>query len=62
MRKLLASGAVPDTWAPNGSSALMLAAAANGTEALAVLLEAGATLELQVRVCVRGGGGGMVCG
>ncbi|GLI70897.1 hypothetical protein VaNZ11_015921 [Volvox africanus] len=47
MRKLLASGAVPDTWAPNGSSALMLAAAANGTEALAVLLEAGATLELQ---------------
>ncbi|GIL60397.1 hypothetical protein Vafri_14845 [Volvox africanus] len=47
MRKLLGSGAVPDTWAPNGSSALMLAAAANGTEALAVLLEAGATLELQ---------------
>ncbi|EFJ40619.1 hypothetical protein VOLCADRAFT_99563 [Volvox carteri f. nagariensis] len=47
MRKLLASGAVPDTWAPNGSSALMLAAAANGTEAMTVLLEAGATLELQ---------------
>ena len=47
MRRLLASGAVPDTWAPNGSSALMLAAAANGTDALKVLLEAGATLELQ---------------
>ncbi|KXZ46695.1 hypothetical protein GPECTOR_41g659 [Gonium pectorale] len=47
MRKLLSSGAVPDTWAPNGSSALMLAAAANGVEALRVLLEAGASLELQ---------------
>lgn len=47
MRKLLANGAVPDTWAPNGSSALMLAAAANGTDALCVLLGAGATLELQ---------------
>jgi hypothetical protein len=36
MRKLLNEGAVPDTWAPNGSSALMLAAAANSTEALKV--------------------------
>ncbi len=51
MRKLLSCGAVPDTWAPNGSSALMLAAAANGAEALAVLLEAGATVELQVQEC-----------
>ena len=34
MRLLLAAGAVPDTWAPNGSSALMLAAAANGVAAL----------------------------
>lgn len=47
MKQLLAAGAVPDTWAPNGSSALMLAAAANGVEALKVLLEGGATLELQ---------------
>lgn len=36
MRLLLAAGAVPDTWAPNGSSALMLAAAANGVAALQV--------------------------
>jgi hypothetical protein len=36
MRALLAAGAVPDTWAPNGSSALMLAAAANGVAALKV--------------------------
>lgn len=36
MKKLLQDGAVPDTWAPNGSSALMLAAAANGTQALEV--------------------------
>ncbi|WIA18218.1 hypothetical protein OEZ85_009690 [Tetradesmus obliquus] len=47
MRALLAAGAVPDTWAPNGSSALMLAAAADGVAALKVLLEGGATLELQ---------------
>jgi hypothetical protein len=36
MQQLLAAGAVPDTWAPNGSSALMLAAAADGKEALKV--------------------------
>jgi ankyrin repeat protein len=36
MRALLAAGAVPDTWAPNGSSALMLAAAANGVAAMKV--------------------------
>lgn len=36
MRALLAAGAVPDTWAPNGSSALMLAAAADGVAALKV--------------------------
>ncbi len=47
MRRLLADGAVPDTWAPNGSSALMLAASVNGTEALKVLLEHGASVELQ---------------
>eukprot|EP00775_Hariotina_reticulata_P007788 gene7788-7986_t len=47
MRLLLAAGAVPDTWAPNGSSALMLAAAADGVTALQVLLEGGATIELQ---------------
>ncbi|GAX79495.1 hypothetical protein CEUSTIGMA_g6936.t1 [Chlamydomonas eustigma] len=47
MRRLLTEGAVPDTWAPNGSSALMLAASADAHEALKVLLGAGATLELQ---------------
>lgn len=36
LRALLAAGAVPDTWAPNGSSALMLAAAADGVTALEV--------------------------
>lgn len=36
MRKLLRDGAVPDTWAPNGSSALMLAASVDGTAALQV--------------------------
>eukprot|EP00878_Enallax_costatus_P008107 GHUV01008478.1.p1 GENE.GHUV01008478.1~~GHUV01008478.1.p1 ORF type:complete len:356 (+),score=151.08 GHUV01008478.1:628-1695(+) len=36
MRALLVAGAVPDTWAPNGSSALMLAAAADGVTALEV--------------------------
>jgi hypothetical protein len=33
---LVAAGAVPDTWAPNGSSALMLAAGCNAVETLAV--------------------------
>lgn len=47
MRELLVAGAVPDTWAPNGSSALMLAAAADAVEALIVLLEGGASVELQ---------------
>eukprot|EP00798_Chlamydomonas_sp_ICE-L_P024342 gene24342-9958_t len=47
MRKLLAKGAVPDTWAPNGSSALMLAASANAAKSLKVLLGAGASIELQ---------------
>ena len=36
MIKLLAGGAVPDTWAPNGSSALMLAASADNAQALKV--------------------------
>ncbi len=44
---IMLQGAVPDTWAPNGSSALMLAASADAVENLGVLLEAGATLELQ---------------
>ncbi|GFH16233.1 ANK_REP_REGION domain-containing protein, partial [Haematococcus lacustris] len=47
MQRLLRNGAVPDTWAPNGSSALMLAASVDSTTALQVLLDAGATLELQ---------------
>jgi ankyrin repeat protein len=47
MRELLAAGAVPDTWAPNGSSALMLAASVDSGGALAVLLEGGASVELQ---------------
>lgn len=47
MRELLGAGAVPDTWAPNGSSALMLAAAADAVAAVDVLLEAGASVELQ---------------
>lgn len=38
MRMLLAAGAVADTWAPSGSSALMLAAAADGVPALQVRL------------------------
>lgn len=38
MRLLMAAGAVPDTWAPNGSSALMLAASANGVAAVQVRL------------------------
>ncbi|BDA50422.1 probable Ankycorbin at N-terminal half [Coccomyxa sp. Obi] len=44
---LLEAGAVPDTWAPNGSSALMLAAAVDSVDALQVLLKNGATVELQ---------------
>jgi hypothetical protein len=36
MKRLLKGGAVPDTWAPNGSSALMLAASADATAALQV--------------------------
>jgi ankyrin repeat protein len=47
MKRLFQAGAVPDTWAPNGSSALMLAAAADGGAALQVLMDNGATLELQ---------------
>jgi hypothetical protein len=47
MKRLLQQGAVPDTWAPNGSSALMLAASCNGTAALQVLLQNGASIELQ---------------
>ncbi len=47
MNRLLKQGAVPDTWAPNGSSALMLAASCNGTAALQVLLQHGASIELQ---------------
>jgi hypothetical protein len=47
MQRLLKQGAVPDTWAPNGSSALMLAASCNGTAALRVLLQHGASIELQ---------------
>ncbi len=39
MSKLLKEGAVPDTWAPNGSSALMLAAATGGANALKVKLK-----------------------
>ena len=61
MRKLLSDGAVPDTWAPNGSSALMLAASSNHVAALAVLLDAGATLELQVRWARAVPGGGVFC-
>ena len=45
---LLQAGAVPDTWAPNGSSALMLAAAVDSVEAIRILLDNGATVELQV--------------
>ncbi len=45
---LLRAGAVPDTWAPNGSSALMLAAAVDSVDAIVTLLDNGATVELQV--------------
>ena len=47
MKALLACGAVCDTWAPNGSSALMLAAAIDCTAGVELLLSNGATLELQ---------------
>lgn len=46
-RKLLAAGAVPDTWAPSGSSSLMLAASVDCAEGVALLLDHGASLELQ---------------
>lgn len=46
-RQLLAAGAVPDTWAPNGSSALMLAASVDCAEGVALLLDNAASLELQ---------------
>ena len=47
VRGLLAAGAVPDTWAPNGSSALMLAASVDCAEGVALLLGSAASLELQ---------------
>jgi hypothetical protein len=47
MRQLLSHGAVCDTWAPNGSSALMLAASADSGEAAALLLQHQASVELQ---------------
>lgn len=47
MRALLAAGAVCDTWAPNGSSALMLAASADCAEGVGLLLDHAASLELQ---------------
>jgi len=47
MTELTKKGAVADTWAPNGQSSLMLAAAANSPEAITLLLSAGASLELQ---------------
>jgi hypothetical protein len=47
MTELTKKGAVADTWAPNGQSSLMLAAAANSAKAITLLLSAGASLELQ---------------
>ena len=47
MRGLLEAGAVCDTWAPNGSSALMLAASADCAEGVGLLLDHAASLELQ---------------
>jgi hypothetical protein len=47
VRALADAGAVPDTWAPNGQSALMLAAAGDSAEGVGLLLERGASLELQ---------------
>lgn len=46
-RTLLAAGAVCDTWAPNGSSALMLAASVDCAECVGMLLDHSASLELQ---------------
>lgn len=46
-RALLAAGAVCDTWAPNGSSALMLAASVDCAEGVGLLLDHAASLELQ---------------
>ncbi|KAI7835965.1 hypothetical protein COHA_010164 [Chlorella ohadii] len=46
-RALLAAGAVCDTWAPNGSSALMLAASVDCAECVGLLLDHSASLELQ---------------
>lgn len=48
MRQLLRQGAVCDTWAPNGSSALMLAASIDCAPGVELLLGNGATVELQV--------------
>ncbi|RMZ52750.1 hypothetical protein APUTEX25_000869, partial [Auxenochlorella protothecoides] len=47
MRALLARGAVCDTWAPSGSSALMLVASADSRPGVELLLAHGATMELQ---------------
>ena len=47
MRNLTEKGAVPDTWAPNGQSSLMLAAAADSPQGVELLLKAGASAELQ---------------
>lgn len=47
IRELTAKGAVADTWAPNGQSALMLAAASNSAEGAKLLIDTGASLELQ---------------
>lgn len=51
MRLLLAAGAVPDTWAPNGSSALMLAASANGVAALQVRFVKGSIACCRFALC-----------
>jgi hypothetical protein len=42
---------VPDTWAPNGSSALMLAASANGVSALQVCAQGGWLSALSSHAC-----------
>lgn len=47
IRILTSNGAVPDTWAPNGQSSLMCAAASDSPAAIDLLLQAGASLELQ---------------
>lgn len=47
IRALLGAGAVCDTWAPNGSSALMLAASVDCAQGVGLLLGGGASLELQ---------------